>query len=613
MRKHLLLVISFLIILNFTNCKNDDVAENPTENPDMNQGENPNPITLNYDFGNDVNRNFIGRVVNEDNQPLAAATITIGNETTQTDLNGMFVMNNVLVKENFAYIKASLVGYFNGSKSIIPLDGENVINIMLKERFSVIREAGEAFTLEYDEYAIGFSGEFVKEDGSSYSGPVTIAFNYLSPSDENLNELMPGMLLGQDMDDEANLLETYGMLTVELTGSANEKLQIASDSELKFPIADEQLANAPDTIPLWYFDEDHGYWIEDGEATKVGNQYVGTVSHFTTWNDSVSYSNTKIDITVLNQNNDPLVGIDVYAYIQGVSSYPIILTTNQDGKASDFVYANTSMTLEVKGHCEETITTLNVSPIPQGSTSIIPPIVITETIAPQSEIQGTLKQCDNVNVTNGYVILTRNDSDPVFYSISDGDFEFSTLICQGETSFSLEGYDVNNFQSTGENNYSFATPITDVGDLMTCNNVDEYIAYSLDISTTNFSLSEQRLVLAPFHASIEPNRLYIEKTSEEEFIMDFNPFEGEQFINTTTYEADNDFIFKHDFGQSPTLNWRSYGSIPVSVNEMTLSFSEIGEIGEYITFTFEGRHVEIDDSNIWTEIVSGTARVRRNE
>ncbi len=602
------------MILNFTNCENDDVTENSIENPDMNQNENPNPITLNYDFGNDVNRNFIGRVINEDNEPLAAATITIGSETTQTDLNGMFVMNSILVKENFAYIKASLVGYFNGSKSIIPLDGENVITIMLKERFSVVREAGEAFTLEYDEYAIGFSGDFVREDGSSYSGPVTIAFNYVSPSDENLYKLMPGMLLGQDTDDEANLLETYGMLTVELTGSANEKLQIASDSELKFPIVEEQLANAPDTIPLWYFDVDHGYWIEEGEATKVGSQYVGTVSHFTTWNSGIPYSNTKIDITVLNQNNIPLVGIDVYAYPQGGALFPIILTTNQDGKASDFIFTNTLMVLEVKGHCEETITTLNVGPFPQGSTSVIPPIVITETIAPQSEIQGTLKQCDNVNVTNGYVILRRNDPNPVFYTISDGDFEFSTLICQGETSFSLEGYDVNNFQSTGENSYSFVTPITDVGDLMTCNDVDEYIVYNLDISTTSFSLSEQRLVLEPFHASIEPDRLYIEKTLEEEFIMDFNPSDGEQFINATTYETDNNFIFKHDFGQSPTLNWRLFiGSIPIAVNEMTLSFSEIGAIGEYITFTFEGEHVQIDDSNIWSERVSGTARVRRDQ
>ena len=102
------------------------------------------------------------------------------------------------------------------------------------------------------------------------------------------------MLLGQNTGGEANLLETFGMLTVELTGSNNEKLQITSDSELKFPIANEQLSTAPNTIPLWYFDEENGYWIEDGEATKVGNQYVGTVSHFTPWNVDIPLPNENI-------------------------------------------------------------------------------------------------------------------------------------------------------------------------------------------------------------------------------------------------------------------------------------------------------------------------------
>jgi photosystem II stability/assembly factor-like uncharacterized protein len=44
------------------------------------------------------------------------------------------------------------------------------------------------------------------------------------------------------------------------------------------------LANAPATIPLWYFDEEQGTWIEEGSATLQNGSYVGNVGHFSSWN-----------------------------------------------------------------------------------------------------------------------------------------------------------------------------------------------------------------------------------------------------------------------------------------------------------------------------------------
>ncbi|WP_431370195.1 hypothetical protein [Kordia sp.] len=614
MKKLQYLLLMFIIIFSFTNCENDDVEETATENPDTNQNPAPEPTTFNYDFGSDVNRNFVGRIINENNQPLVSVTVTIGNETTQTDINGMFVMNNVSVKQNFAYIKASLSGYFDGSRSIVPLDGENVIKIMLKERFSVVRETGEAFTLEYDEYAIGFSGDFVKEDGSPYSGSVTIAFNYLSPTDENLNDLMPGMLLGQNTGGEANLLETFGMLTVELRGSNNEKLQITSDSELKFPIANEQLSTAPSTIPLWYFDEENGYWIEDGEATKVGNQYVGTVSHFTPWNVDIPLPMAKIDLTVLNQNNTPLLGLDIYAYAQG-ETFPRILTTNQDGKACSFVPPNSQITLEVRGYCDEVIIMQTIGPFVEESTNIIPPIIITDAMIPQSEIRGTLKQCDGSNVTNGYVIMNSNNDQPIFYTVTDGDFEFNTFICDGETSFTLRGYDITNIQSTGENSYTFETPITEVGDLTTCNDVEEFIIYTFVRPYVSSTI--ERYVNAPFNVRVESNKIYVQKNTGEYFVMQFTPSDGEQFITPGTYEIDSDFIFAHNIPETPgIINWRlNLGAgIFVTENQMTINIIQIGEVGEYIIFTFEGLHSNLYGGyEPWLETVSGTVRVLRDE
>ena len=611
MKKYRLLLFAFLIIINFTNCEDDDITETTTENPDTNQ--NPDSTTFNYDFGNDVNRNFIGRIVNKSNQALASTTITIGNASTQTDINGMFVMENVSVKENFAYIKASLPGYFNGSRSIVPIDGENRIDIILTEKFSVVREAGVAFALEYGFYSIGFSGDFETEDGSPYSGSVNIAFNYLSPTDEDINDLMPGMLLGQDTTGEANLLETYGMLTVELTGSNNEKLQIASDSELKFPIVAEQLSSAPNTIPLWYFDEENGYWIQEGEATRVGDQYVGTVSHFTPWNVDFPLAMAKIDLTVLDQDYSAILGIDVHAF-SGAEMFSRIFTTNSEGKVCGLVAANQPITLEIIGHCGELLTTINIGPFVADSTNVIPSIIITDLMATLIEITGTLKQCDNSNVTNGYVILDNSEQEPVFYTVTNGNFNFNTFICNGATTFTLEGFDFDNSQSTGENTYTFVAPTTDIGNLMSCTDVDEYVIYTLFTSDGNST--NLRAAYAPFDVSIESNRILIEDIGGD-FKLDINPSDGEQFSGIGTYEIDSDFTFNHNLGQPPYINWRvNLGNdFNVIINEMTINIIEFGNVGEYITFTFEGKHeyIYLGNFGFGQRVTAGTVRVLRDQ
>jgi hypothetical protein len=53
---------------------------------------------------------------------------------------------------------------------------------------------------------------------------------------------------------------------------------------LTIDVPESQTATAPATIPLWFFDEEAGVWQEEGEATRQGDKYIGTVKHFTDWN-----------------------------------------------------------------------------------------------------------------------------------------------------------------------------------------------------------------------------------------------------------------------------------------------------------------------------------------
>ena len=251
---------------------------------DSNDGNSGSNDNFSENFGNTASRSFIGQVVNPYNNPLQNVTVKIGTSTVQTDVNGVFIINNATVYERFAYITAKKSGYVDGSRSMVPTTGKNNIKIMMFENVpqGTVQSGAVSEVSIYSGTKVKFDGFFQEENGTAYSGDVQVAMFHLTPSEENISMLMPGMLYAERENGSQAVLETFGMLNVELRGSGGQKLNIANGhtAEITIRIDDSQLATAPSTIPLWHFDENVGYWKEDGIATKVGNKYVGTVSHF---------------------------------------------------------------------------------------------------------------------------------------------------------------------------------------------------------------------------------------------------------------------------------------------------------------------------------------------
>ena len=85
-----------VIAISVTSCNPDDGNSPSGQNDD----------TFSQNFGTAVNRDFIGQVVDADNNPIQGVTVKIGSSTTQTDVNGVFVINNASVYQKFAYITA---------------------------------------------------------------------------------------------------------------------------------------------------------------------------------------------------------------------------------------------------------------------------------------------------------------------------------------------------------------------------------------------------------------------------------------------------------------------------------------------------------------------------
>jgi hypothetical protein len=121
------------------------------------------------------------------------------------------------------------------------------------------------------------------------------------------------------------------------------------EAELIAPIPYSLLENAPDTMPLWYYDEETGNWMEEGLASKVGSYYVGNVSHFSYWNFDhpvvVDDQATLTGKVTAADRDDPIAGAQVVAtgvvYAGYTNTY-----TDENGDFSIVVKANSTVKLQ---------------------------------------------------------------------------------------------------------------------------------------------------------------------------------------------------------------------------------------------------------------------------
>ena len=473
----LILGVMVMLMMVLTSC-------NPNESVDMPEVPEGTLGNSQIDFGSNIQRDFMGRIVDQSSIPLDNVNITIGNKTAITDNNGMFVINDVSVKERLGFITAQKPGYLKGMRSVVPTTGTNMINIMLvaETLVSTVASGSSSEVTLSNGAKVSFDGAFKDENGNAYSGNVDVYMYHLETSNPAIEAIMPGNLQAENANGEERVLVSYGMLNVELKGASGEKLNIADGSvaQIELPINPAQNGVAPATIPLWHFDEVSGIWMEDGEATLVGGKYQGEVSHFSWWNWDAPFPAVILCINAVDANNNPLANLDI-KLIESNAVNGRTAFTNGDGNICGFVPINEAFTLKAFDPCGVEVFSSNIGSFSADTNySLVLPSV-TATV-----ISGTLVNCANTNVTNGYAsIIYGNQLASV--PVTNGDFTLSVIQCAALTTFSLEGVDYDTFQETDTISYNFGS--ADVGNIIACNAVSEYITLQVDNDPVDYFLS----------------------------------------------------------------------------------------------------------------------------
>lgn len=588
--KPIFALIGFFMCVFFFSCQKDFSGSNGTGSETA-------------DFTSKVTASLVsGFVTNDNNNAVMGATVRLGTNTVTTDKYGYFEFRNTEVIKTAALVTVTHSGYFNGIKTFIGANNKGAffrVKLIPKTTAGSFNAAtgGSVQLTNGLRITLPASGVMNANTLAYYTGNVSVSASWLDPSSLDLPLTMPGDLRGISTDGALKALTTYGMIAVELRGSAGELLQVATGSKagIEMPIPPTHIATAPATIPLWYFDEAKGLWKEEGQATKTGSSYIGDVSHFSFWNCDVPNNYVQLTCTIQDNNGNPVAHAYVRLSETGNPNNAAGGFTDSAGYVGGAVPPNKTLVMNVYASYScftpaytQSVTTTNQN-IALG--------VINIPAGTLASVSGNLTTCNNTPVTDGYIMMLYNNQYFRKTVTAAGAFNFTTALCGASQPVSFVAVDNAAQQQGSLVNYTLVTGNNPVGTLQACGTaIPEFLNYSINGgATVNFTPPGDSLAYYPNATSAFS--IYANRAGTTSF---------------ATLQATLNGIAP---GSSQTLiSFRALQlpQQPTIPNPITVNITEFGNVGQFISGNFSGTLADPSPPNT-TYTVTCSFRVRRTQ
>jgi hypothetical protein len=541
-----------------------------------------------------------GKVVDNNNNAVAGATVKAGSNTTITDNRGLFRLNNVQLDKYAALVTVEKSGFFKGYRVFsASSNNTNFVKLKLIPKALIgsmdATNGGSVNLPDNSKITLPASAVVVKSNNQSYSGTVKVYAAVIDPTSADIAQIVPGSFQGNDAGNYRVLLKSFGMLAVELEGNSGEQLQIATGktAKLRFTIPSSLRSSAPATIPLWSVDETTGLWKQEGSATKSTDYYEGDVSHFSFWNCDVSSQTVFLEMTIVTAEG-PLSHVQVkLTRPNGASSYGY---TDSSGHVGGQVPKNEALTLEVLNTCNQAIYTQNVGPF-STNTNLG---TITVTLSPVNTLQitGSAVNCSNQPVTNGNVLVYFEGH---LYNrpINNGNFSLTITRCSNSTAaVEVVAVDnVTNQQSSSPWTGPASTGTITTGTISACGTSSvSFINYSVDGSNYALNTATPGDSISTYSSPGGTNQ-------NTAAVFGFRV--SQPNINISFYTqgaAVGTFPLQY-------LSVNQYDSITL-VTPFNINITTYGAPGQFVEGNFSGQIREILNNNLHN--VSATFKVRRN-
>jgi len=478
--KILFLFVFFLCAVSACKDKDEVIWTEGESEPEVEEAVWPfvdlSKINLDQDF---VNGKVFGHVHDGNDNPIEGATIKLEGQTFSTDKYGNFLTETIELDRQGTFYTVEKDGYFQGSRRFFPqkdvlsytrvelINANNVGSFDAAAGGTIDGPNGLKITIP--ENAV------VDASGSAYSGTVEVFAEWLDPSSERVGRQMPGDLQGVNRELEEVSLASFSMAAIELRSGAGElNLASGSTAEVRFPIPNTLLGNAPNEITLWSFEEEqYGIWIEEGTAVLEGNEYVGTLHHFSFWNCDAPFPIVYVTGILASAEGVPIPNQTIQVYVEGTN----ICRSGQTDENGIFAgkMPKDRPLVFAMGECETGGT--NFGPFSEDTDmgSITLP-----SDADTITINGTLLDCDLSPVSFGFVKTEIGGKQREYLVNDDGTFEFAIIHCGPTSSVSITGVDMTNLVQGDPVSFALENTI-DAGDVVACGNVvDFYVTESIN-------------------------------------------------------------------------------------------------------------------------------------
>lgn len=241
--------------------------------------------------------------------------VIAGDKTTKTDAEGKYSLELPVGEETISFLENEHASVRR--VVVVAAGGNNVVNVKLKARAAAADVDGAAGGTVSDPSGASLlfpAAALVDKDGATFTGLARVRMTYFNPANQDDVLASPVPLDKARMNGDSVLLETFGMVEVELEDETGNTLEVAEGSlvDVTFPVP-EGLTEPPATIPLWHgiFDQ----WFHEGDATLdvENNVYRAQVAKFSTWNIDQPLSAACIKGKTVDDEGSPVAGAYIFA------------------------------------------------------------------------------------------------------------------------------------------------------------------------------------------------------------------------------------------------------------------------------------------------------------
>lgn len=240
-------------------------------------------------------------VVKDASGPVANVQVQIGADSALTDAQGQYTLRTAPQAQAGALVKFSKADHALQAKALPQalVAGQSVQldTAMLAVAQTLTFNPATAQTLVVTGTQASVSlpaNALVHANGQAATGTVTAVLTPINPAVDS--RVMPGAL----ENGSGNPIESWGALQVNFSDASGAlNLAAGQTATLRIPAVSRGGSSLPGSVPLFYYDEATGRWVEQGSATLAGTAaspyYEGQVSHFSVWN-----ADKRIDTVFVN-------------------------------------------------------------------------------------------------------------------------------------------------------------------------------------------------------------------------------------------------------------------------------------------------------------------------